>query len=116
MVGDDLSDMDGGKAARKPSIFPAWLGFWSGDQPPPESTASLVPLGEKPFQSSGNSIRRDVTAHVSGLIGLDVRTFAGMGVIERVYKDEDEPDEGGFILPPVFIVEVKFGIGRGYLD
>ena len=115
VVGDDLSDMDGGKAARKPSIFPAWLGFWSGDQPPPESAASLVPLGEEPFQSSGNSIRRDVTAHVSGLIGLDVRTFAGMGVIERVYKDEDEPDEGGFILPPVFIVEVKFGIGRGYL-
>ncbi len=102
-------------SGRKPSLLPAWLGFWQGDEPPSISTPSLAPLANKNASLSLSSTRHNVSTRVSGLLGLDVRTFAGMGVIERIFKDEDEPDEGGFVSPPVFIVEVRLQGARGYL-
>ena len=39
-----------------------------------------------------------------------------MGVIEKVYKDEDVLVEGSSKSPPVFIIDVRFQGARGYFN
>ena len=50
------------KTERKPSIFPAWFGFWQGDQVPPKSVVSLESSTDMNTLSSFASIRLDVSA------------------------------------------------------
>lgn len=103
-------------AARKPSMFPGWLGFWgtgtasgNGDKNDSEQLQGDqgVPLA--------CGVRFDISADTTAapLIGLDVRTPFGLGAISGIFRDEDYPDEAGFSHPSVFVVQVLLSAPEG---